>query len=172
VKAKGASTASACSGEAMSTDSETKSSGIPRSAHQSSPHQRVETITALPALVRCGGSGVTFRKAHPPAQIAGRVGQPSVGRCDQDGPVGPPVIPAQAKIPTLRLRCSKIPTVRQTQGRLSRAKNAREMGHPGLSTASRGHAVVRSFGALSALLRMTRMGKENSEPTERSPHSS
>ncbi len=31
------------------------------------------------------------------------------------------------------------------------------MGHPALSTASRGHAVVRSLGALGALLRMTRV---------------
>jgi hypothetical protein len=33
------------------------------------------------------------------------------------------------------------------------------MGHPALLTASRGHAVVRSLGALGALLGMTTMGR-------------
>jgi hypothetical protein len=127
--------------------------------HRSSLIVKVDTISAPRPLFRCGGSGVTFRKAHPPAQIAGRVGQPSVGRCDKDGPVGPPVIPTRAKIPpSTALFGSPHPST-PAQGRLSRAKNAREMGHPGLSTASWGHAVVRSLGALSALLRMTRMGR-------------
>ena len=34
----------------------------------------------------------SFPKAHPPAQTAGRVGQPQWGDSDRIGPVGPPVI--------------------------------------------------------------------------------
>ena len=154
---KGTETTNACICGAMPPDSEAKSSAIPRSAALAQRHQEGRNDNCFTATVpaRWEWCRLSGRPTLPHKSREGWGNRPW-GDAIRMGPVGPPVIPHSSENPhpPTALFGRPHPST-PAQGRLSRAKYGREMGHP--TTASRGNAVVRSLGALGALLRMTRM---------------